>query len=63
MFDLFLTIALIYVAYRGYNWYTAIQARVQGGPGNQEVEDEEIIITRTPKAGGDDDFIEYEEID
>lgn len=63
MFDLFLTLALIYVAYRGYNWYTAVQARVQGGPGQQEVDEEEISINRNPATSREDDFIDYEEVD
>ncbi len=63
MFDLFLTIALIYFAYRGYSWYTAVQARVQGGPGKEEVGEEEISIKQSPAPGQEDDFIEYEEVD
>lgn len=58
--DILITLALVYFAYRGYNWYTAMQARSKD-PEIRDV-DEEAFINPNPESGRDDDYIDYEEI-
>ncbi len=56
MFDLLLTIALIWFAYRGYQWYNHMKGEV--GPGrrpNDKLHDR-------PEPEERDDYIDYEEI-
>ena len=55
MFDLLLTIFLIWAAYRGYHWYQRMQSRV--GPGRKPHDKLDI----TPEEERDD-YIDYEEI-
>jgi hypothetical protein len=59
--DILITIALIYFAYRGYNWYTSMQEQLKGSV-PREVEDEEIVVNPSPGPGSEDDFIDYEEV-
>jgi hypothetical protein len=59
--DILITIALIYLAYRGYSWYASLQEQIKGST-PREVEDEEIVINPNPQPGSEDDFIDYEEI-
>lgn len=58
--DILITLALVYLAYRGYNWYAAIQARIKDSD-IREV-DEEVFIKPNPEPGKDDDYIDYEEV-
>ncbi|WP_420458716.1 hypothetical protein [Neolewinella sp.] len=55
MFDLLLTIALIYFAYRGYQWYTHMKQQVKGGPPPPHNIDHSEPEER-------DDYIDYEEV-
>ena len=55
MFDLLLTIALIWFAYRGYQWYQRMQTQV--GPGRKP--HDKIDITPPEER---DDYIDYEEV-
>lgn len=52
--DLIVTLVLIYLAYRGYRWYSALQQQVQSGQGPQQ----EPI-----QKGKEEDYIDYEEVD
>lgn len=67
--DFLLTIALIYFAYRGYQWYTALQNQVRGGDGLREVPEEDdmplddLTVTKRAEPLRDDDYIDYEEVD
>lgn len=55
--DLIITIALVYFAYRGYQWYTRMQDQVsQGPPPNPNID-----IT-PPEEAESDDYIDYEEV-
>ena len=57
MFDLLLTIALVYFAYRGYQWYTHMKNQVKGGPPPPR------NLSDTPEPEDrSDDFIDYEEV-
>lgn len=62
--DLIITLALIYFAYRGYQWYSNVQEQVrQGPPPPRNVRpghDEPIDVS--PREDGDTDYIEYEEV-
>ena len=59
--DLILTILLIYLAYRGYNWYTRLQDQVKAGPPpDQKIRGEEEVIDITYEE--DDDYIDFEDV-
>lgn len=58
--DILITLALVYLAYRGYNWYTTMQARIKN-PDIREVDDE-AFVHPNPEPGAEDDYIDYEEI-
>ena len=62
MFDLLLTIALVYFAYRGYQWYARVQeqAKVNGGTPLRELEEDQL--DQHPQPGDENDYIEYEEM-
>lgn len=67
--DILITIGLVYLAYRGYSWYNALQEQVKSDKPLREVpeEDEEdtlddISIKDTPQPLRDDDYIDYEEV-
>ena len=60
--DIIWTIVLVYVAYRGYQWYQGIQAQVSGGKRPSEVPADDLDPPPTPQPGDEDDYIEYEEI-
>ena len=59
MFDLVLTIFLIWAAYRGYQWYQRVQGKV--GPGRRP---HEKLHDRPGEAEPEerDDYIDYEEV-
>ena len=64
MFDLVVTIALIYFAYRAYGWYQSLRNQAgSGGVPLREVRTDERgedpIVTQP---GDENDYIEYEEI-
>lgn len=52
--DLLLTLLLIYLAYRGYRWYSALQQQVQSGNGTPQ---------DPIQAGSEEDYIDYEEVE
>lgn len=61
MFDLLLTLALVYFGYRIYNWYSN-QKSVGAPPPRDTVRpghDEPLDVTSTRS---DDDYIDYEEV-
>ncbi|MBC6996348.1 hypothetical protein QWY85_20035 [Neolewinella lacunae] len=59
--DTIITLLLIYAAYRGYKWYSAVQERVNAGPPpHPGVGDE--TNGKTNNRGREDDYIEYEEL-
>ncbi|NJC28251.1 hypothetical protein [Neolewinella antarctica] len=62
--DFLITIALIYFAYRGYQWYQATQAQVKsGGQQPPEVDaDFDFDSPTRPQPGDENDYIDYEEI-
>jgi len=61
--DIIITIALVYLAYRGYTWYTNLQAQVRGGDDIREVREEDLNINATPEQPGrESDYIDYEEV-
>lgn len=53
--DFIFTIALIYFAYRGYQWYTNMQKQVKPGPPPND----KIDITPDEEH---DDYVDYEEV-
>lgn len=60
MYDLLLTLVVVYLGYRGYSWYTNMQEQIKSGnrPPGQVGHDQPI--DRRP---ADDDYIDYEEVD
>jgi len=61
--DIIITIALVYLAYRGYSWYTNMQKQVRGNDGIREVREEDFDINATPEQPGrESDYIDYEEV-
>ena len=64
MFDLLLTLVLVYAAYRAYQWYQGVQERAkQPGPPPPKVElDDRGTDPLATYPGDGDDYIEYEEI-
>jgi len=60
--DILITIALVYLAYRGYQWYTNIQEQVNGPKQPREVREDEFAANPPPQPGSEDDYIDYEEI-
>jgi uncharacterized membrane protein YebE (DUF533 family) len=58
--DILITIALVYLAYRGYQWYTNIQKQVNGPKRPREVREDDFA--NTPQPGNEDDYIDYEEV-
>ena len=65
MYDLLLTIALIYFAYRVYQWYQRTREQPRAGAGAAPREVPLDQFGRDPIAtqpGDDNDYIDYEEI-
>ena len=62
MFDLVLTILLIIVAYKGYQWYTKLQAQVKAGPKPPPEVEPDLDLSAHPQPGDENDYIDYEEI-
>lgn len=60
--DILITIAVVYFAYRGYQWYTNIQNQVNGAGRPREVNEEDLAANPPPQPGSEDDYIDYEEI-
>ncbi len=58
--DLIWTIVLVYLAYRGYQWYNGLQAQVKGGDRPPQVDAD--FEPPHPHPGDEDDYIEYEEV-
>ena len=58
--DIIITIALVYLAYRGYSWYNNLQKQVRGADGIREVREEDLEAAAP--SGNEDDYIDYEEI-
>lgn len=58
MFDLLLTLVLVYLVYRGYAWYYRLQQQVKAGPQRPP-----IINTPPPSQPEQDDYIDYEEVE
>jgi hypothetical protein len=60
MYDLILTLVVVYLGYRGYSWYANMQEQVKSGqqPPHQVGNDQPT--DHRPK---DDDYIDYEEVD
>lgn len=58
MFDLFLTLALIYFGYRAYNWYARMQQQV--GRGNA---DPDWVDSQREHRQNEDEYIDYEEVE
>ncbi|MEL7159502.1 MAG: hypothetical protein AAFN92_01985 [Bacteroidota bacterium] len=57
--DIIVTVALIYLAYRGYSWYSATQERLRS-ESNPPIIDEREFDRPTPDDDGE--FIDYEEV-
>jgi hypothetical protein len=55
--DFIFTLVAIYLAYRGYQWYTNIQGRVESGRDRRPPLD-----PRPEEPEDNDDFIDYEEV-
>lgn len=58
--DILITIALVYFAYRGYQWYTNVYEEVNGPKWPREVHEDEFA--NTPPPANEDDYIDYEEV-
>lgn len=56
MFDLFLTLVLVYVVYRGYAWYYRLQEQVKAGQ-------QKPPITQEKPRKEQDDYVDYEEVE
>lgn len=52
--DLIVTLVMIYLAYRGYRWYSGLQKQVQSGQGN---------INDPIQKRSEEDYIDYEEVE
>lgn len=63
--DILITIAVIYFAYRGYQWYQDLQAQALGGSRKPpEVDaDADMRDASVPQPGEEDDYIDYEEVE
>lgn len=62
MFDLLLTIAVIFFAYKGYQWYQGMQKQVKGSEQPPTI-DANYRPEGTVHTGDEDDYVEYEVID
>jgi hypothetical protein len=67
--DILITIGLVYLAYRGSNWYSVLQQQMKGKTPLREVAEEEeedvlddITVKDAPQPLRDDDYIDYEEV-
>lgn len=60
--DFIITIGLLYLAYRGYQWYQRLQGEVRGDGKIREVREDELFDAAPPPATREDDYIDYEEI-
>ena len=60
MFDLVLTIFLLWAAYRGYQWYQRVQGQV--GPGRRPSDKLHDRPEAEPEPEERDDYIDYEEV-
>lgn len=54
--DFIFTLVTIYLAYRGYQWYTTMQKQVKAGPPPNR------NIDITPEEEERDDYVDYEEV-
>lgn len=65
MFDLLLTIALLFFAYKGYQWYSNVQAQVRGADKPRTIHADEDLAKdpRQDQPGDEDDYIDYEEVE
>ena len=59
--DFIITIGLLYLAFRGYQWYQRIQGEVKGDGKIREVREEDLYA-EPPAPEVDDSYIDYEEI-
>ncbi len=59
MFDLFLTLALVYVVYRGYGWYNRLQEQVKAGSKKPPFVDKQPPSNKR----AEEDYIDYEEVE
>ncbi|MEL6357142.1 MAG: hypothetical protein AAFQ37_09455 [Bacteroidota bacterium] len=57
--DLLFTLLLIYLAYRGYRWYSRLQQQVSAGKDDPFRVDQ----NRKSRSDWDEEYIDYEEID
>jgi hypothetical protein len=55
--DFIFTLVAIYLAYRGYQWYTNVQRQVKGPKRRPPLD-----ITPEEREEDNDDFIDYEEV-
>ncbi len=55
--DLLVTLVFIYLAYRGYRWYSNLQQQVESGT------EEPFRVERNPPSNHEDEYIDYEEIE
>lgn len=64
MYDLILTLVVVYLGYRGYSWYTNIQEQIKSGqkPPNK-VDANAPTGHRRDNDDDNDDYIDYEEVD
>ena len=61
--DFLFTLVLVYLAYRGYQWYQNVQAQVHGAQRPPEVDaDADFHHPAQPQPGDEDDYIDYEEV-
>lgn len=58
MLDLFLTLVLVYLVYRGYAWYYRLQEQVKAGQQKPPLTHE-----KTARQQEQDDYIDYEEVE
>lgn len=57
--DIIVTVALIYLAYRGYSWYSATQERLRNETKPPIIDEREFD---RPAADDEGEFIDYEEV-
>lgn len=60
--DFIITIGLLYLAYRTYQWYSNLQDQARHGDDIHRVSEEEMDLNDDHQPGRDDDYIDYEEI-
>ena len=60
MYDLLITLVVVYLGYRGYTWYTKMQEQIKAGQRPPDQVGRDRPTGSRPK---DDDYIDYEEVD